>query len=64
MGRLFAHDQGGPGFNPRSIIPKTQRMVLNTPCLTLSITSYVSRVKWCNPGKGVAHSPTPQCSSY
>ena len=24
---------------------------------------YVSRVKWSNPGKGVAVSPTPQCSS-
>ena len=25
---------------------------------------YKSRVKWCNPWKGVAPSPTPQCSSY
>ena len=25
---------------------------------------YVSRVKWSNPGKGVAPSPTPRCSSY
>ena len=25
---------------------------------------YVSRVKWNNPGKGVAPSPTPRCSSY
>ena len=24
------------------------------PCLTLSIIRYVSRVKWSNPGKGVA----------
>ena len=29
------------------------------PCLTLSIIMYVSRVKWSNPGKGVAPSPTP-----
>ena len=29
------------------------------PCLTLSITRYGSRVKWSNPGKGVAPSPTP-----
>ena len=34
------------------------------PCLTLSIIRYVSRVKWSNPGKGVAPSPTPRCSSY
>ena len=33
-------------------------------CLALSIIRYVSRVKWCNPGKGVAPSPIPQCSSY
>ena len=34
------------------------------PCLTLGNISYISRVKWSNPGKGVAPSPTPQCSSY
>ena len=34
------------------------------PCLTLSIIRYVSRVKWSNPGKGVAPSPTPRCSNY
>ena len=33
------------------------------PCLTLSIIRYGSRVKWSNPGKGVAPSPTPWCSS-
>ena len=34
------------------------------PCLTLSIISYGSMVKWSHPGKGVAPSPTPRCSSY
>ena len=34
------------------------------PCLTLSIISYISRVKWSNPGKGVEPSRTLQCSSY
>ena len=34
------------------------------PCLTLSNISYISRAKWSNPGKGVAPSPTPRCSSY
>ena len=33
-------------------------------CLTLSITRYVSRIKWSNPGKGVPPSSTPRCSSY
>ena len=35
-----------------------------SPCLTLSIIRYGSRVKWSNPGKGVVPSPTPWCSSY
>ena len=34
------------------------------PCLTLSNIKYISRVKWSNPGKRVAPSPTPWCSSY
>ena len=34
------------------------------PCLTLSIIRCGSRVKWSNPGNGVAPSPTPWCSSY
>ena len=32
--------------------------------LTLSIIRYGSRVKWSNPEKGLAPSPTSQCSSY
>ena len=32
------------------------------PCLTLRNIRYGSRVKWSNPGKGVAPSPTPWCS--
>ena len=32
------------------------------PCLTLSNIRYGSRVKWSNPGKGVAPSPIPWCS--
>ena len=34
------------------------------PCLTHSNIRYVSRVKLSNPGKGVAPSPIPRCSSY
>ena len=34
------------------------------PLLTLSIIRYVSRVKWSNPKKGIAPSPTRWCSSY
>ena len=53
-----------PGFNPRSSHTKTLKWYLIPPCLTLSIIRYGSRVKWSNPGNGVAPSPTPWCSSY
>ena len=34
------------------------------PCLALSNLRYVSMVKWSNPRKGVAPSPTHRCCSY
>ena len=37
---------------------------LKPPSLTLSNIRYVSRVRWSNPRKGVAPSPSPRCSSY
>ena len=43
---------------------RLKKWYLMPPCLTLSIIRYGSRVKWSNPGKGVAPSPTPWCSSY
>ena len=55
---------GDRGSIPGRVIPKTLKQYLILPCLTLSNIRYVSRVKWCNPGKGAAPSPTPQCSSY
>ena len=43
---------------------RLQKWYLIPPCLTLSNIRYALRVKWSNPGKGVAPSPTPRCSSY
>ena len=43
---------------------RLKKWYLMLPCLTLSIIMYGSRVKWGNPGKGVAPSPTPWHSSY
>ena len=43
---------------------RLKRWYLMLPCLTLSIIRYGSRVKWNNPGNGVAHFPTPWYSSY
>ena len=50
----------------QSQVESYQRLLkwyLIPPCLTLSNIRYVSRVKWSNPGKGVAPSHTPRCSS-
>ena len=43
---------------------KLKKWYLIILCLTLSIIRYVSRVKWSNPGEGIAPSSTPRCSSY
>ena len=42
---------------------RLKKWYLILSCLTLSSIMYISRLKWSNPGKGVAPSPTPQCSS-
>ena len=62
--RVVTNGPGDLGSIPGRVIPKTQKWYLMPPCLTLSIIKYGSRVKWSNPGKGVAPSPTPCCSSY
>ena len=43
---------------------RLKKWYLMSPCLTLSIIGYESRVKWSNPGRGVAPFSTPWCSSY
>ena len=43
---------------------RLKKWYLMPPCLTHRIIRYGSRVMWSNPGKGVAPSPTPWCSSY
>ena len=60
----FVYSPGDLRSIPGWVIPKTQKWHLMPPCLTLSNIREGSRVKWSNPGKGVAPSPTPQCSSY
>ena len=55
---MFANGPGDLGSIPGQVIPKTQKMVLDASLLI----RYGSRVKWSNPGKVVAPSPTPWCS--
>ena len=62
MSRVFANRPRDRGSISGRVIPKTQKMLLDATLL--SIIWHGSRVKWSNPGNGVAISPTPQCSSY
>ena len=64
VGRVFTNGPGDLGSIPGRVIPKTLQWNLIPPCLTLSNIRYVSRVKWSNPVKGVAPSPTLWCSNY
>ena len=56
LSRVFANRPG----DPCHIIPKTLKMVLDTSLLN----TQQYKVKWSNPGKGVAPSPISRCSSY
>ena len=62
MVRVFTNGPGDLGSFPGWVIPKTQKMVLNADFLNTQ--HYKIWVKWINPGKGVAPSPTPLCSCY
>ena len=44
------------GSIPGRVIPKTLKMVLDTSLLSTQQYKVLSRVKWSNPGKGVAPS--------
>ena len=53
------------GFQSRvESYQRLRKWYLIPSSLTLISIKYVSRVKWSNPGKGVASSPTPRCISY
>ena len=65
MGRLFANGSGVRGSIPGRVVPKTQKKwYLMPPCLTLNLIRQGSRVKWSNPGIGVAPSPILRCGGY
>ena len=63
MVRVFANGPGDLGSIPGRVIPKTQKMVLDVTLLNTQRYKVRIKVKWSNPGKGVAPSPTPWCSS-
>ena len=55
---------GRPVFNPRWVLLKTQKMVLDGSLFNTQHYKVMIEGKWRNPGKGVAPSPTPRCRSY
>ena len=62
---IFRQWPGKHWFNPWiESYQRLKKWYLMPPCLTLSIIRYGSRVKWGNPGIGVASPLTPWCSSY
>ena len=63
MVRVFANSPGDLDSIPDQVVPKTLKMVLDASLLNTQHYKG-SRVKWRNPGKGVAPSPTPWCSSH
>ena len=64
MGIVFANGPGDLGSIPGRIIPKTLEMVYDTSLLNTQQYEVCIKGKWSNLEKGVAPSPTPQCSSY
>ena len=64
VGRVFANGPEVLGSNPGRVIPKALKMVLDTSLLNTQQYKVRIKVKWSNPGKGVAPSPTLWCSSY
>ena len=62
--RVFANGPGDLGSIPGRVIPKTQKMVLDTSLLNTQHYKVQIKGKVEPSREGVAPSPTPWCSSY
>ena len=62
--RVFANDLRDQSSIPGWVIPKTEKMVLDTSLLNTQQYKVQVNGKWSNPGKGVEPSPTLRCSSF
>ena len=62
--REFVNGPGDLGSIPGRVIPKTQKMVLNSSMLKTQPYKIRIKVKWSNQGKGVALSSIPRFSLY
>ena len=61
---VFTNGPGDQGSIPVRVIPNTQKMGLDASLLNTQHYKVQIKSKWSNPGKGVAPSSTPRCSSY
>ena len=59
MVSVFISGLGDQGSIPGQVIPKTQKMVLDASLLNTQNYKVWIKIKWSNPEKGVAPSPTP-----
>ena len=61
---MFVNGPGDREVDPRSRHTQVLKTAHDTSLLNTQQYKVLSKVKWTNPGKGVAPSPTAQCSSY
>ena len=54
MVRVFANGPGDSNSIPGRVIPKTQEMILDATLLNTQHYKVRIKVKWSDPGKGVA----------
>ena len=59
ISRMFTYGSGDRGSILGRVIPKTQKMVLDTALLNIQHYKVLIRIKGSNPGNWVAPSPTP-----
>ena len=64
MVRMFANGLGDQGLIPGRVIPKTQKMVLDTPLLNIQYNKVQIKDKQTNLRKGIEPISTPRWSSY
>ena len=61
--REFENDPEEWGLIPGHVIPKTQKMVLDSFLFNAHHYKIWIKDRWSNQGKGIVPFPTPQCSS-
>ena len=64
VGKMFANDQGDRSSIPGRVLPKTQKIVIDTSLLKTQHYNVRIKGKWNHPRKVIALSSTPQCNSY